>query len=190
MSIKYAILGLLQYQDLHGYRVKKHIENYFENMWSINYGQIYPALKQLADDGFVEVRECDNKGGKGPQRKLYSITDRGRDEFSRWLAAEPEKKVIIRDPFLMRFVFYSFGNHERLMEIIDDQIKIYTSTLAKRQNNLKRWSTRGIHVRLLAELGIENNRTYLQWLKRVKREMSADHAKGKKSSAGNYLNIQ
>ena len=47
MSIKYAILGLLHYSDMHGYRIKAHIEKNFGHMWSINFGQIYPSLKQL-----------------------------------------------------------------------------------------------------------------------------------------------
>ena len=51
MAVKYAILGLLHYRDMHGYQIKKHIEQNFGFMWSINYGQIYPNLRSLADDG-------------------------------------------------------------------------------------------------------------------------------------------
>ena len=51
MSVKYAILGLLHYRDMHGYRIKRHIEQHFGHMWSINYGQIYPNLKRLEEEG-------------------------------------------------------------------------------------------------------------------------------------------
>ncbi len=39
MSIKFAILGLLQYKNMHGYRIKKLIERDFGFMWTVNYGQ-------------------------------------------------------------------------------------------------------------------------------------------------------
>ena len=55
MSIKYAILGLLNYSDMHGYRIKEHIEKNFSHMWSINFGQIYPSLKELKDEGLVRM---------------------------------------------------------------------------------------------------------------------------------------
>ncbi len=47
MSLNYAVLGLLQYRDMHGYRIKEHLENNFGHMWSVNFGQIYPILKDL-----------------------------------------------------------------------------------------------------------------------------------------------
>jgi DNA-binding PadR family transcriptional regulator len=45
MSVRYAILGLLHYRNMHGYEIKRHIERHFGHMWTINYGQIYPNLR-------------------------------------------------------------------------------------------------------------------------------------------------
>ena len=56
--IKYAILGLLHYTDMHGYRIKEHLERNFGHMWSINYGQIYPNLKQLEFHSPHEVTDA------------------------------------------------------------------------------------------------------------------------------------
>ena len=47
MSAELCSLGLLQYRDMHGYRIKEHLENNFGHMWSVNFGQIYPILKDL-----------------------------------------------------------------------------------------------------------------------------------------------
>ena len=81
MSLKYSILGLLHYRDMHGYRIKDHIERNFGHMWSINFGQIYPNLKKMYQDNLISMEEVVQKGVKGPPRKLYSITQKGRDEF-------------------------------------------------------------------------------------------------------------
>lgn len=169
--LKYAILGLLQYTDMHGYRIKEHIEQNFGHMWSINYGQIYPNLKKLHDDGLVEMTEMSQNGEKGPPRKLYSITDKGKEAFLKWLETSPEKPMLLRDPFLMKFVFFGFGNADRSLEIIDDQIERYKADLNRRKRNLERWENSGTYVRLTAELGASLNEMFLQWLEHSKQEI-------------------
>ncbi|RLB85228.1 MAG: PadR family transcriptional regulator, partial [Deltaproteobacteria bacterium] len=137
--LKYAILGLLQYTDMHGYRIKEHIEQNFGHMWSINFGQIYPNLKKLHNDGLVEMTEMPQNGEKGPPRKLYSITVKGKEEFAKWLETSPEKPMLLRDPFLMKFVFFGFGETKRSLEIIDEQIDRYKTDLNRREKNLEHW---------------------------------------------------
>jgi len=168
MAIKYSILGLLHYKNMHGYRIKEHIERNFGHMWSINYGQIYPNLKKMKEDGLIFMKEVVQNGEKGPPRKLYSITQKGREEFIKWLEGSPEKAMILRDPFLMRFVFYGFGDYKRSLETIDRQISAYEDELGRRRENLKKWRKSGIYVELIAELGRDMNEMILEWLKKAR----------------------
>ncbi len=172
MSVKYAILGLLHYQDMHGYRIKKHIEENFGHMWTINYGQIFTALKKMEEDGLVVMREVTPSNNGGPNRKLYSITQKGREEFARWLASFPERSMLIRDPFLLRFVFFGFGDTQTALRIIESQIIEYEKQLSRRKENMPRWKKQGDYVRLVAELGLELNTMYLAWLKRARDEIA------------------
>jgi DNA-binding PadR family transcriptional regulator len=171
VSIKYAILGLLNYSDMHGYRIKEHIEKNFGHMWSINFGQIYPNLKELKEEGFISMLEVAPSENGGPHKKLYSITKRGKDEFSRWLAAPPKKPMLIRDPFLLKFAFFGFGEDEKAMKIMDEQIKIFEAQLERRQINRKRWERQGVYVRLLSELGETQNKMYVEWLRHARTEI-------------------
>ena len=171
--LKYAILGLLHYTDMHGYRIKEHIEQNFGHMWSINYGQIYPNLKKMRQEELVSMKQMPQNGEKGPPRKLYSITEKGRKEFARWLSTSPERPMLLRDPFLMKFVFFGFGDANRAIEIIDEQIERYSNDLRRRENNLNRWGESGAYVRLTAELGHSLNEMFLQWLKHSKQEILA-----------------
>jgi DNA-binding PadR family transcriptional regulator len=171
MSIKYAILGLLNYSDMHGYRIKEHIEKNFGHMWSINFGQIYPNLKDLEEEGFISMLEVAPSDDGGPHKKLYSITEKGIEEFSRWLAESPQKPMLIRDPFLLKFAFFGFGEGERALEIIDEQIENFEVQLKRRQKNHARWERQGVYVTLLAELGINQNEMYLEWLRHAKAEI-------------------
>ncbi len=181
--LKYAILGLLHYTDMHGYRIKKHIEQNFGHMWSINYGQIYPNLKKLYNDGLIQMTEMPQNGKKGPPRKLYSITTKGNEAFGRWLVTSPEKPMLLRDPFLMRFVFFGFGDTKRSLEIIDEQIERYKNDLNRREKNLKRWENSGTYVRLTAELGANLNEMFLTWLKHAKKEIMAHEVKTARENA-------
>jgi len=165
MSLKYSILGLLHYEDMHGYRIKEHIEKNFGHMWSINFGQIYPNLKKLEQEGLVSMGKAVQNGQKGPPKKLYTLTEKGRKEFRRWLETSPEKSMLLRDPFLMRFVFFGFGDTDKALEHIDEQIKSYEDQLEKRRQKHKKWQSKDIFVNQVAQLGMEMNGMFLNWLK-------------------------
>jgi DNA-binding PadR family transcriptional regulator len=156
---------------MHGYRIKEHIEKNFGHMWSINFGQIYPGLKELKNEGLINMLELTPSENGGPHKKLYSITQKGKDEFSRWLAAPPPKTMLIRDPFLLKFAFFGFGEDERAIKIMDEQIENFEVQLKRRQVNRKRWERQGVYVRLLAELGVTQNEMYLEWLRHARSEI-------------------
>ncbi len=171
MSLNYAVLGLLQYRDMHGYRIKEHLENNFGHMWSVNFGQIYPILKDLEKKGLIRMLEVSPASNQGPQRKLYSITDKGREEFLKWLKEPADKSMLLRDPFLLKFAFFGFGGPEDALRIIDNQIASYEAQLERRTGNSIRWDNQGPYVKLLSNLGVTFNEMYLEWLKAARKQI-------------------
>ena len=89
---KFAVLGLLTYASLSGYDIRRIYADSLGNFWSESYGHIYPILKRLADEGLA-TREVQQQVGR-PDRHVYTITDKGREELHRWLVqpAEPLKE--------------------------------------------------------------------------------------------------
>ena len=53
VSIKHAILGILSFKPLTGYDIKKIIQESSFMYWSGNNNQVYKALLELHDKGFV-----------------------------------------------------------------------------------------------------------------------------------------
>lgn len=100
----FAILGLLSHEDMTGYDIKKRVEASLAFFWSVGFGQIYPALAQLEEQGFVTKRL--DLGGRGPKRIVYSITEAGRGGLRRWLA-EPAEKEEVRYEILLKLFFAS-----------------------------------------------------------------------------------
>lgn len=84
---KYVILGLLLESPMSGYDVKKWTEASIAYFWDLSYGQIYPTLKKMENEGLVSMEIDDD--GDGPRKKVYSITTEGRKFFCNWMKDAP-----------------------------------------------------------------------------------------------------
>ncbi len=108
-----AILGLLSERDLHGYEIRRQLREHLGLLANVSFGSIYPALTRLEKAGAVVAVEG---GTAGPEavpapptgslsgelavlrarhhsptrarrgRKVYRITDAGRQLFTELLA--------------------------------------------------------------------------------------------------------
>src|ERR1700752_2649646 len=104
MSLRHAMLGFLALAPLSGYDVKKAFDRSVRHFWPADQSQIYRTLAQLADDGLV-TREV-IPGEDILARKVYHITDAGRQELHRWLTT-PLPPADSREPFLIQGFFGS-----------------------------------------------------------------------------------
>jgi PadR family transcriptional regulator, regulatory protein AphA len=91
MSIKQAILGFLSWKSFSGYELKKIFADAYSFHWSGNNNQIYGSLVELHASGSVSAEVHQQE--KYPAKKLYTITDQGREELRAWLLQEPELPV-------------------------------------------------------------------------------------------------
>ena len=103
---RFAILGVLSLGAMSGYDVKKLIERSIAHFWNESYGQIYPVLNRLADDGLAE-RHREKQRGK-PDRHVYSLTKKGREELARWLAV-PARHEPFRSELLLKLFLGDAG---------------------------------------------------------------------------------
>ncbi|ADK79448.1 PadR family transcriptional regulator [Sediminispirochaeta smaragdinae] len=99
---QYAILGMLNYQPMSGYDIKKISDHSIGHFWNENYGNIYPVLKRMMREGLVTMDI--QQGGSAPPRKVYTITAKGRQFFLDWLAGSPERQIL-REELLLQLFF-------------------------------------------------------------------------------------
>lgn len=86
-----AILGVLSLQDgLSGYDIREFIGASISHFWNESFGQIYPILAKLKRQKLVTVAV---DKGSPRDRKLYSITESGRQKVREWIAekAQPDR---------------------------------------------------------------------------------------------------
>ena len=129
-----ALLGLLSLGPMSGYDVRQLIPRSIGYFWSESYGQIYPALKRLADAGLVEKKTERKKGS--PDRNVYSLTADGREHLRRWLAL-PVAEEVPRNELLLKLFFgahvsprVSRAHVEAHLKANEQTLKAY-GTLAK-----------------------------------------------------------
>ena len=86
MSLDRILLGLLR-EPATGYDLGNAFSENVRHFWSAELSQIYPALKRLEQRGMLRSRV--EPSPKGPNRRVYTLTDEGRAELLGWLRGDP-----------------------------------------------------------------------------------------------------
>lgn len=122
MSIaRLAILGALMERPMHGYDIRKYFEDAHGCLWMVNYGSIYPTLKSLDKGGMVRGRTETAEGARS--KKVYSITEKGRQEFQKLLEDRLEKEAFIRDEFTLHLFFMDYLDKKVIKNILEKKIR-------------------------------------------------------------------
>jgi len=98
----FAILGFLTLGPMSGYDIKKLVEESTENFWNESFGQLYPALRRLTEEGLIEKVDAPSEGGR--PRHVYSINDRGREALADW-QRKPTDPPPVRIELLLKLFF-------------------------------------------------------------------------------------
>jgi len=77
------LLVMLKEQNLHGYEIMKELKDKFDVI--TDPGTVYRALRQLERDGYISSW-WDPKE-QGPARRIYTLTEGGREALNLWSAA-------------------------------------------------------------------------------------------------------
>ncbi len=97
-----AVLGLLSFgQELSGYDLKKwadHSLRFF--FWSPAISQIYSELRRLESLGYVTSRVVAKDDTRS--RRLYRITEEGREWLAHWLVSDPADVPVLKHPTVLR----------------------------------------------------------------------------------------
>jgi PadR family transcriptional regulator AphA len=94
-----AILQLLSRSPASGYDLKARFYASIGRGWHAYDTQIYRELKSLEQAGYTTGRVV--KGRAGPERRMYSITPRGKAAIAEWLAS-PMDLHKVKDEFALR----------------------------------------------------------------------------------------
>lgn len=119
MSLRHAILGVLEARPMSGYELTRFFDTSARWVWSAPQSQIYPLLKKLDDEGLVRGEE--QVRGARLRRVRYSLTDRGLDELRAWLRT-PLDDPNPRDPQLLQALFFDLVTPDEADAVLEASI--------------------------------------------------------------------
>lgn len=128
---QYAILGLLTTECRTGYSIKQMIDTSLNHFWKISYGQIYPTLKLLVEQGYATV-ESQVQEGK-PDKKEYTITDEGKHVLKEWIQQPIQQLPGEKNELLLKLFF---SRNQDVQDTLD-HLAAYREKLTDRLNTYK-----------------------------------------------------
>ncbi len=97
MSVKQALLALLEQGPMYGYQLRVEFEQRTGSTWPLNVGQVYTTLTRLERDGLVEGSGADDEG-----HVVYRVTEAGRDEVAAWFTTPVARTQPPRDELAIK----------------------------------------------------------------------------------------
>lgn len=186
MSINHAILGILSYKSLTGYDLKKIIQDSPFMYWSANNNQIYRALVELHDKGFVtsEVHYQESS----PSKKIYTITEEGLTELKNWVLSSPEPPEF-KKTFLIQLAWANQLDTKELDTILsnyENEIKIQILMQQEKRHrgvfSPGRTSRETYLWDMIYDNIISSYKNDLDWIEKLRKELCIDIEKGAKEN--------
>jgi PadR family transcriptional regulator, regulatory protein AphA len=173
MSLEHAILGFLNYHPYTGYDLKKIFDSSIRHFWPADQSQIYRTLSRLSDQGFAAMEKVAQEDR--PDRKLYHITDAGRDELRGWLLGPPPLEEARSAPLIQVFfagqltdeeILAKFEGYAAIMRAILEQYEQVPETIVPFKDDIP---SERVHFfwMLTLDSGIRNMRANLEWAEAV-----------------------
>jgi PadR family transcriptional regulator, regulatory protein AphA len=156
----YIVLGLLAwFGESTPYRLKQVVAISVGNFWTLQHAQLYTEPERLAAAGYLtEQRE---RGGR--RRRLYAITELGREALRRWRAEPTGDIAELRDQAILKLFF---GANPGALG--PPQIEAHSARLEEYERiraSLADEVPAG--VRLALDAGIDHERQQIAWWKQV-----------------------
>ena len=194
--LELAILGLLSEQELHGYELKKRLTETLGPFSGASFGSLYPALRRLEAAGAVKAVEANEApaparpipmtgslGGElaafaarhrgaagktsGRTRKVYGITENGKQLFEELLADESASSDDDRT-FTLKLAFARHLPPDARLGLLERRRAHLVERLAQARSAARARKDRlDLYTRSVMEHSSETTEHDISWLDRL-----------------------
>jgi DNA-binding PadR family transcriptional regulator len=169
-----VVLGMLSLGPRSGYDIKAVVDRSTRFFWAASYGQIYPELRRLEEDGLIEGEDAPS-GGRN--RRIYTLTKAGHDALVEWLFGSTVT-IELRDESLLRLFFADVLARDDALLLLEGRKRGHEEYLkVLREIEARPGGKDPDFVDLVLRWGIEFNEWGVQWcekhLKRLRNETKA-----------------
>ena len=174
--LKHGILGLLSYGSMSGYDISRTFKDSLNYFWTAQTSQIYRELQTLKEKGWANNEIVEQKGK--PDKKVFSITESGRQELNRWLT-DDNTEFAVRSPLLMKIFFRgerSIDENIQYFGKMQEKGKTFISMMQRPPESIINYSEKiddplkAVYWKMTLEYGIMYQQMYLNWVEKCKKE--------------------
>jgi DNA-binding PadR family transcriptional regulator len=177
-----VILGMLAARPRSGYEIKQLVDSSARFFWAASYGQIYPELKSLENDGLISG----NASAQGArQRTVYKLTAAGKRAARKWIERPPQV-FELRDEGLLELFFAGSIDPARAPEIARERATRAAESAAQLRAIEEQVEAMGQHEgpehspdagsKAVLRYGIEMNEWAAAWFERAAEELENEGA--------------
>lgn len=174
MSVRHALLGLLAEGPLHGYDLKSAFEAELVPRSPLNFGQVYASLERMQRDGLVghEVVAQEER----PDKKVFSLTNAGRQELHSWLQRPSLPSLDLRnETFLKLAVAKRLPEAEPLEVLAVERRAAFAQLREVTEARMKaRADGEPVELVLLLELADLRLEAFITWLEKCEEALRAE----------------
>lgn len=168
MALKHTILAFLSRQPLSGYEIAKEFaEGFGSCFWKASQQQVYAELTKLEQQGHVTYEAIPQPGRL--DKKIYSLTEQGLQELTRWLVQPSEPSPIREDLGVMGLAGHLVAR-EVVVREIQRRRQLHAETLQRAQqldeyfaHHLDSLELKDVYMHLIIRRGIRYQAEWVAW---------------------------
>jgi DNA-binding PadR family transcriptional regulator len=171
-----AILQHLQRSPMSGYELKKRFASSVGFGWRAYDTQIYRELKALEAAGLIAGRA--DRGGRGPERRIFALTEQGYQALLAWLES-PLEEPWHKSELNIRIWSMDLIPPDRLEQLlagVEESTQEHLDQLSERRKELRERfgppeiadEPQGVGHQLILEFDVQMAQLKLAWIDRVR----------------------
>lgn len=167
MGLEHAILVSLSERASTGYDLARRFDRSIGYFWTATHQQVYKVLGRMETAQWVHSVVVPQEGR--PDKKVYEVTDAGRQELARWVA-EPAEPESTRSELAVKVRGASYGDVDAVVAEVARHRDLHGERLEAYLDNEKREfanpaALRGaqLHQYLVLRGGISYERGAIDW---------------------------
>ena len=122
---EFAVMGALDLQDSHGYKLVAFLQENLSGICWLGRSQIYALLSKLEQERLTVHERIEQSNL--PSKKVFRLTQSGRNELHQWLTAPVSNLRDLRIEFLIKLFFARFRSEDTEMVLLSEQLQVCKS---------------------------------------------------------------
>ncbi|MFF3486419.1 PadR family transcriptional regulator [Streptomyces sp. NPDC002701] len=132
MALRNAVMAALLEGEASGYDLAKGFEASVANFWMATPQQLYRELERMEGEGLVRARVVQQE--RRPNKRLFSLTEAGRQVLRAYVSEGPAKPLAIRDELMVKVQCVDIGDTgdiEAVRTAVAERVERATAKLAR-----------------------------------------------------------